>query len=591
MNQFPQGRDEEYINSKNLQQLTDDGNNSIIHRMFNHFLLFTNQEHKENFAISKKKFDEWKKIFKNLNVSESFFRDIYKKLYKFPELHSRVSKGEIWEMKDIRSWKDDMSEPVSLDTKHIPTTREKSISEPVSLDTEDTLTTRQKSMSEPVSLDTKTQSSSCEDYTLSPEQEKTIQYFREEKCFCILGEAGSGKSFIIRTMYDMIPDKNTIQVTAYTGCAAVGLGIKNAKTLHSFLGGISEIKEEIIDNIKKNNDNYNRWLSLKYLIVDEVSMLKVELFKVLNDVAQEIRGNKKLMGGIITIFSGDFYQLPPIKSKFCFKCPLWNKLFPRECHIQYKKNFRQKDDELFQNILEQIRNGKVDDKYLKILQQKAKQPNGNGVKLFAKRDLVKDENLVEYEKLQTKEYVFELIKDNIDCYEKSFLDEVHKLLKKDSAWDDKVKLKVGCKVMLTQNLSISEGLCNGSQGEIIDFENGHPKVRFTNGTERTIKRQEIKSEDYPDICISQIPLILSYAITIHKAQGVTLEKATIDMNSMFADEHAYVAFSRVKTLDGLSINTFNKQKFIRKEKDESNSVKKFYEDIEKNGENVQDMIL
>ena len=387
-------------------------------------------------------------------------------------------------------------------------------------------------------------------------------------------------------MYDMIPDKNTIQVTAYTGCAAVGLGIKNAKTLHSFLGGISEIKEEIIDNIKKNNDNYNRWLSLKYLIVDEVSMLKVELFKVLNDVAQEIRGNKELMGGIITIFSGDFYQLPPIKSKFCFTCPLWNKLFPRECHIQYKKIFRQKDDELFQNILKQIRNGKVDDKYLKILEQKAKQPNGDGVKLFAYRDLVKDENLVEYEKLQTKEYVFKLIKDNINCYEKSFLDEVHKLLKKDSAWDDEVKLKVGCKVMMTQNLDIPNGICNGSQGEIIAFENGHPVVKFTNGIKRTIKRQEIKSEDYPDICISQIPLILSYAITIHKAQGVTLEKATIDMNSMFADEHAYVAFSRVKTLDGLSINTFDKQRFIRKEKNEPKSVKKFYEDIEKNGENV-----
>ncbi len=586
MNQFPQGWDEECINSKNLQQLTVDGKNSIIHRMFNHFLQFTNQENKENFVISKKKFDEWKKIFENLNVSESFFRNIYKKLYKFPELHSLVSKGEICEMKDIRTWKDDMSEPVSLDTEHISTTREKSISEPVSLDTKHTSTKREKSMSEPVSLDTKTQSSSCEKYTLSPEQEKTIQYFREEKCFCILGEAGSGKSFMIRTMYDMIPDKNTIQVTAMTGCAAVGLGIKNAKTLHSFLGGISKIKEEIIDNIKKNNDNYNRWLSLKYLIVDEVSMLKVELFEVLNDVAQEIRGNKKLMGGIITIFSGDFYQLPPIKSKFCFTCPLWDKLFPRECHIQYKKNFRQKDDELFQDILNQIRNGKVDDKYLKILQQKAKQPNGNGVKLFAKRDLVKDENLVEYKKLQTKEYVFELIKDNIDCYEESFLDEVHKLLKKDSEWDDEVKLKVGCKVMMTQNLAISEGICNGSQGEIIDFENGHPKVRFTNGTERTIKRQEIKSEDYPDICISQIPLILSYAITIHKAQGVTLEKATIDMNSMFADEQAYVAFSRVKTLDGLSINTFNKKKFIREEKDEPNSVKKFYEDIEKNGENV-----
>ena len=581
MNQFPQGRDEEYINSKNLQQLTFDGNNSIIHRMFHHFLQFTNQEHKENFRISKKKFDEWKKIVKNLNVSESFFRNIYKKLYKFPELHSRVSKGEIWEMKDIRSWKDDMSEPVSLDTEHIPTTREKSMSEPVSMDTEDTLTTREKSMLEPVSLDTKTQSSLCEDYILSPEQEKTIQYFREEKSFCILGEAGSGKSFMIRKMYDMIPDKNTIQVTALTGCAAVGLGIKNTKTLHSFLGGISNDKSKLVSNIEKNEDIYNRWLSLQYLIVDEVSMLDVKLFEVLNDVAQEIRGNKKLMGGIITIFSGDFYQLPPVEGTFCFNCPLWNKLFPWECHIQYKKIFRQKDDELFQDILKQIRNGKVDDKYLKLLEQKEKEPNGNGVKLFAKRQNVEMENIVEYEKLQTKEYVFELIKDNIDCYEESFLDEVNKVLIKDSRWDIKVKLKVGCKVMLTYNLDIPNGICNGSQGEIIAFENGHPVVKFTNGIKRTIKRQEIKSEDYPDICISQIPLILSYAITIHKAQGVTLEKATIDMDNIFKDGQAYVAISRVKTWNGLSINKFKKSS-IRSDK----TVKKFYEDIEKNGENV-----
>ena len=114
-------------------------------------------------------------------------------------------------------------------------------------------------------------------------------------------------------------------------------------------------------------------------------------------------------------------------------------------------------------------------------------------------------------------------------------------------------------------------ICNGSQG-IIDFQDGLPIVKFNNGIVRKMSYHNWKSEKIPDVAIMQIPLILSWAITIHKSQGITLDNAEIDAgNNIFEEGQTYVALSRLRT-EGLYLTHFNPRKI------KNNKVEEFYKE-------------
>jgi ATP-dependent DNA helicase PIF1 len=133
--------------------------------------------------------------------------------------------------------------------------------------------------------------------------------------------------------------------------------------------------------------------------------------------------------------------------------------------------------------------------------------------------------------------------------------------------DKVVKLKIGALVMCTANIDVERGICNGSQGVIVGYaetnlqEDIVPVVRFLNGVTMKVMPHPRQSEEYPCIVVSQIPLCLAWALTIHKIQGATLDMAEMDIGrSIFADGQSYVALSRVKTLDGLYLSEFNPTK-------------------------------
>jgi ATP-dependent DNA helicase PIF1 len=129
--------------------------------------------------------------------------------------------------------------------------------------------------------------------------------------------------------------------------------------------------------------------------------------------------------------------------------------------------------------------------------------------------------------------------------------------------DKEVVLKKGAQVMCIANIDMesAEPIVNGSQGIIIDFVNNLPLVQFNNGARRTVGYHTWSSETYPSIGVKQIPLIYAWAITIHKAQGVSLDMAQIDAGSnIFECGQTYVALSRIKSLDGLYLTAFNPQK-------------------------------
>lgn len=438
---------------------------------------------------------------------------------------------------------------------------------------------------------------------LSLEQQIAFDKYIQGENIFITGPGGSGKSELIKKIYEHASRNfKSIQVTALTGCASLLLNCK-AKTIHSWSGiglGNGSV-EEILRKVKINKYASNVWKNTDVLVVDEVSMLSLKLFDTLNIIGKKIRGdNNKAFGGIQLVFSGDFFQLPPVGDKddidsqrFCFESLQWNHVFPNQ--IQLKKIFRQKD-ELYSSILNQIREGKIKKKSCNLLSQYVGlKYNGNLIveptKLFPNRVKVEAVNSEKMSLLETEEREFNIkyIKDlnnarnggnstseNMYNKEKEIQMELD-FLANNLICEKTMKIKIGAQVMSIINISsdIGLGVCNGSQGIVTGFceITGCPRVKFNSGVEMIMTRNTWLSEKIPGVGVSQVPLILAWALTIHKSQGATLDAAEIDVGSgIFECGQTYVALSRVKNLDGLYLTSFDVTKIRINKK-----VKEYYE--------------
>ena len=435
---------------------------------------------------------------------------------------------------------------------------------------------------------------------LSKEQQLAFnKYIKGDNIF-ITGPGGSGKSALIRKIKDHC--RKEIQVCALTGCAAVLLNCK-AKTLHSW-SGIGLGNGTIEQNIKKIlGSRYKKemWKDTDVLIVDEVSMLSLKLFNMLNEIGKAIRKNPRPFGGIQLIFSGDFYQLPPVGNKdepdtmrFCFESDNWNSIFRPNCQIQLIKIFRQ-TDEIYSTILNQIREGKIKKKSNDLLlQYVGREPEENLVveptKLFPTKNKVEYINNSKMCSLDSeeKEYVVKQVLDvemtNEEKrirlqYSKENIQTELDYLTGNLICDKNLKLKVGAQVMCIINIQLpsDEMICNGSQGIITRFcpATNLPIVKYNNGVEMVMGRHIWVSENIPGIGVSQVPLILAWALTIHKSQGATLDTAEIDVGSgIFECGQTYVALSRVKSLNGLYLTSFDVRRIKINTK-----VKEYYDSL------------
>ena len=371
-----------------------------------------------------------------------------------------------------------------------------------------------------------------------------------------------------------------------TGCAAVLLNC-NANTLHSW-GGIGLARgsvNDVISRVIKSRIRKKNWKNIELLVIDEVSMLSEKLLIILDTIAKFVKKNKQPFGGIQIIFAGDFHQLPPIgdtdditSSNFCFESELWNILFSPKNQVELKTIFRQKDP-IYQKILQEIRDGRIHKSSINKLNQYIRIPDENmEIKppiLLAKRKNVDIINSTELIKLTsyTAEYNIKEFNENDEKQNNNFTstDKNYELkyLKTNILAEEKLILKIGAQVMCIANIDIegTNAIVNGSQGVIIDIKDDYPIVKFNNGEIRIIKEHLWKSEIIPGIGIKQIPLILAWAITIHKAQGLTLETAMIDVGkNIFECGQTYVALSRLVSLEGLYLIAFdpNKIKLFKK---------------------------
>ena len=444
------------------------------------------------------------------------------------------------------------------------------------------------------------------------EQKVIFDKYKNKENVFLTGPGGTGKSFLIKTIVkDAELNERKVQVCALTGCASILLNCK-ATTLHRFAGfGLANKPiNEVVEEIFKKKYKLRNWFKLECLIIDEVSMMSLKLLLILDAIGRKVYNKPEVpFGGLQVIFSGDFYQLPPVKSQdeekeasmFCFEHSLWNELFPLENQVVLKSIFRQEEAQ-FLKVLKYVRQGRITNTTKASLESrlfKASQLEEirkskvitiiNPYKKDA--DLINNRSYKELGDVEKRSYNIKFLK-NSSKKKESLEDELNNLLiasnsslKQDYEFlannimaEKSLELKVGTHVMCIANVDLNSEnqIANGSQGIVVGFEMGLPLVKFNNIEKPMLVGPFVwNSESNKNVSVSQIPLIYAWAITIHKAQGVTLDAAIMDIGkNIFEYGQTYVALSRVKTLEGLYLTSFDYSKIAANPK-----VKKFYGDI------------
>lgn len=421
----------------------------------------------------------------------------------------------------------------------------------------------------------------------NPELELAWQFVENtHRNIYLTGKAGTGKTTFLHKIREQ--SNKRLVVVAPTGVAAI-----NAKgvTIHSFfqlpfgpilpeqlfsLSPQKKIKQAAVQKFNKRKIDLIR--SLDLLIIDEVSMVRADLLDGIDQVLRRFKNATEVFGGVQVLMIGDLQQLSPVvkenewallrnhyDTSFFFSSQAF--LQSNAIHMELKHIFRQENQE-FIEILNQIRNNKLEEKSLQKLNQQYQagfEPkNEEGyITLTTHNHRAKDMNDIEIKKLQQKGRVYEAHIEG-DFPEFSYPN------------DEKLELKIGAQVMFIKNDSShekryfngkigritamsKEGVtvsCPGDSEEILAEKESWHHIKYTIDKQNEIKEDIIGS-------YSQIPLRLAWAITIHKSQGLTFEKAIIDAESSFAHGQTYVALSRCKTLEGIVLKSpINQQGII-----------------------------
>ncbi|MFC0780926.1 helix-turn-helix domain-containing protein [Flavobacterium sp. HJSW_4] len=410
----------------------------------------------------------------------------------------------------------------------------------------------------------------------------TLQFINQtQKSIFLTGKAGTGKTTLLREII-ATTHKNTV-VVAPTGIAALNAG---GVTIHSmfqlpfsaFIPSYDvsaqftetvkfENKESLRRHFKMNNVKRNVIKNMELLVIDEVSMMRADLLDAVDFMMQTVRRNTHPFGGVQVLFIGDLLQLPPVirdeewrtlknyyRGKFFFHSHVLQTYPP--IYIELSKIYRQTDD-AFISVLNNLRNNQITPEDITILNQYVKpdfdfKENKGYITLTthnAKADSINSQSIND---LDGKEYVYTPFVVG-DFPEKIFPVE------------EELKLKVGAQIMFVKNdLSFEKRYFNGKMGVIKSLSDEEIFVHFPEeNMTLEVEKYEWKNirykvnEQTKDIeeevlgTFAHYPIKLAWAITVHKSQGLTFDKAALDVSQVFLPGQAYVALSRLRSLDGL----------------------------------------
>lgn len=411
-------------------------------------------------------------------------------------------------------------------------------------------------------------------YNIPMTQSEALDILKTGANVFLTGEPGSGKTHTINEYINYLRDRQIeVAITASTGIASTHIG---GMTIHSWSGiGIkNKLDKYEIDKIASSEYVSKRINKAKVLVIDEVSMLSPQTLDMVDAVCREVKNDSSAFGGLQVIFVGDFFQLPPIiKNKtennspqilfedkntgnFAYESDSWVRAKPMVCYL--REQYRQ-DDEIFLKILSSIRTNTFDQDMFEHLEERKvhdEKASKKLLKLFSHNVDVDKVNMLELSKIEDEEEFFVM-----DSSGKSFIVET---LKKGCLSPENLVLKVGAEVMCTKNNQKS-GYVNGTLGVVVGFESGsrYPIIRTRIGKKIVIEPAEwvVEENGKKKASITQIPLRLAWAITVHKSQGMSLDEAIMDLSSVFEYGQGYVALSRVRRLSGLYLLGWNKRAF------------------------------
>lgn len=423
----------------------------------------------------------------------------------------------------------------------------------------------------------------------SQEQKIAVKRACNNESMFITGQGGTGKTKTITEIINaLISASKRVIITAVTGIAAVAIG---GTTIHAASGigkgdkDVESIKRTLQHNAKKKD----QWKTADTLIIDEISMLSAELFDKLDKVIAYLRNREsEQFGGIQLILCGDFFQLQPISGKCCFKAKSWKSLNLKPLILE--KIFRQ-EDTTFSSMLSRIRNGtftRSDEIFLKSREQVTLnlQKGIEPTRLFSTNNAVNVINLERLSNIKGMTRSYDAIKKISGHGSRQYAGSMDKFSEHLRA-EEKLSLKIDAQVVLICNFDIQSGLSNGSRGVVKSFVEAtkggefYPEVLFNNGVSRIITphRWELENKEQGwNGSLTQVPLKLGWAMTIHSSQGLSLDAVVVDLSDTFGLGSAYVALSRVRTSDGLSLLSFDPR--CIKVDDE---VKKFYSELKTDG--------